>query len=237
MMASWYSISTKRKSKRLHAGIEKINLECSVFHRPLLPDQLVQAIALNRAGSACVGVSPVVFPRRSTVEFDRETNRFPVFCGAQHKVKIARMKPENDLAGKRFKHSAFLTHFPASAQGPLIQRKPGLRAVRFSRVFSHRLDRSKISSAFVSNVRFGRTNVLVIRSSFGTAAGGGDYPFGEGCCAVLFEQLLNHALGLVVFTFAEVVITNPSFAVDEVVSRPIIIVESLPNFVIAVDRD
>lgn len=61
-MASWFLILAERKSKRLHAGIEKINLECSVFYRPLLPDQLVQAIPLNRAGSACVGIVAVVFP-------------------------------------------------------------------------------------------------------------------------------------------------------------------------------
>src|ERR1700693_5299058 len=154
MMASWFSILAECKSKRLHTRIEKINLECSVFHRPLLPNQLVQAIPLNRAGSACVGIGAVVFPGRSTVEFDGETNRYPVFCGAQHQVKVARVKPEDNLTGKGFKHCAFLAHFPASAQGPLIQRKPGLRAVRFARVFSHRLGRSKISSAFVSYVGF-----------------------------------------------------------------------------------
>src|SRR5579862_4487484 len=101
MMASWSSILTKRKSKRLHAGVEKINLECSVFYRPLLPDQLVQAIPLNRAGSACIGIGAVVFPGRSTVEFDGETNWLAVFCGAQHQVKIARVKPEDNFSGKR----------------------------------------------------------------------------------------------------------------------------------------
>src|ERR1700722_11191752 len=120
MMPSWSSILTKRKRKRLHARIEKINLECSIFHRPLLPNQLIQAIPLNRAGSACVGVGTVITSGWCAIEFGRETNRFPIFCGTQHQVKIARMKPEDNLTGQRFKHRAFLAHFPASAQGPLI---------------------------------------------------------------------------------------------------------------------
>ena len=60
---------------------------------------------------------------------------------------------------------------------------------------------------------------------------------GERLRAIFFEKLLNHPLGLVVFAFAEVVIANASLAVDEVVRRPVFVVESLPDFVVAVDGD
>src|SRR6202034_596535 len=49
------------------------------------------------------------------------------------------------------------------------------------------------------------------------------------------QELSNHALRLVVLTLAEVVIANPPLAVDEVMRRPVFIIERLPNRVVAVD--
>jgi len=46
---------------------------------------------------------------------------------------------------------------------------------------------------------------------------------------------LDHALRLVVLALGEVVISNPPLAVDEVVGRPVFIIEGLPNLVVAVD--
>jgi len=61
---------------------------------------------------------------------------------------------------------------------------------------------------------------------FYTIGGGDDHTLRERLCTVLLEKLLNHSLGLAVFTFAEVVISNASFAVDEVVCRPVFIVKA-----------
>jgi hypothetical protein len=49
--------------------------------------------------------------------------------------------------------------------------------------------------------------------------------------------LLDDTLGLDIFALPEVVITNPSFAIDEVVRRPVFVVKRLPNRVLAVDRN
>ena len=126
-MASRVSILSESKSERFHARVKEFNLECSVFHRALLADQLIQPVPLDRARAVCVGIGSVVVSRRGAVQFDYETNWLAIFCGAEDQVKVAGMKAENNFAGNGFQHSAFFAYFPASAQSPLIQRKPGLR--------------------------------------------------------------------------------------------------------------
>ncbi len=39
--------SAKRERECLHAWIQELNLECPIFHRPLLPDQLIQPVPLH----------------------------------------------------------------------------------------------------------------------------------------------------------------------------------------------
>src|ERR1700678_294291 len=99
MMASCVSILSKRKSECLHAGIEKIDLESPVFHRALLANELIQAVALNGARAGCVGVGAVIVAGRSAVKFDGETNRLAIFRGTEDQVQIAGVKAKNDFAG------------------------------------------------------------------------------------------------------------------------------------------
>jgi hypothetical protein len=49
------------------------------------------------------------------------------------------------------------------------------------------------------------------------------------------ERFLNDMLGLAVVALPEMVIPNPSIAVDEIICRPVFVVERIPNPVIAVD--
>ena len=51
------------------------------------------------------------------------------------------------------------------------------------------------------------------------------------------EQLLDHALGLLVPAFTEVVIADDAVAVDEVQRRPVVVVEGAPDLVVVVERD
>src|ERR1700685_686794 len=83
MMASCVSILSKRKSECLHAGIEKIDFESTVFHCALLANELIQAVALNGARAGCVGVGAVIVAGRSAVKFDGETNRLALFRGGR----------------------------------------------------------------------------------------------------------------------------------------------------------
>jgi hypothetical protein len=51
------------------------------------------------------------------------------------------------------------------------------------------------------------------------------------------EQLLDPTLGLLVSTFAEVLVADDAFPVDEVERRPVVVVEGAPDPVVVVDHD
>src|SRR5580658_9631919 len=53
--------------------------------------------------------------------------------------------------------------------------------------------------------------------------------------SVCLKKFLNDMLGLAVVALPEVVISNSSIPVDEVICRPVFVVERIPNPVIAVD--
>src|SRR5580692_5882336 len=227
--------STKSEGKRLHARIEEFNFEGPVFNRPLLPDELIQPVLLNRAVAIRVGVAAVILTRWSAVKLNREPNRLAILRRSQHQVQIARMKPKRNLSRSRLQYGAFFAHFPCSGQSPLIQRKTRSQAINLARILGDRLSRSKVFTATVSDISLGRTNVHAPRSRFHPAGSNADHSPRDRLRAVLLEQLLNHALGLVIFTLPEVVISNPSLPINEVVRRPILIVEGSPDLVVAVD--
>jgi hypothetical protein len=51
------------------------------------------------------------------------------------------------------------------------------------------------------------------------------------------EQPLDGALGLLVASFADMVVADDAVGVDEVQRRPVVVVEGAPNCVVVVDRD
>jgi len=51
------------------------------------------------------------------------------------------------------------------------------------------------------------------------------------------EQPLDHALGLLVTSFAEVLVADAAVGVDEVQRRPVVVVEGAPDCVVVVDGD
>jgi len=91
--------STKRESKRLHAWIEEFNFKGSVFHGPLLPDELIQTVLLDSACTGGVGVAAVVLAGWRAVKLHCETNGLAVLRRSQHQVDVAGMKAKRDLSG------------------------------------------------------------------------------------------------------------------------------------------
>ncbi len=119
----------------------------------------------------------------------------------------------------------------------MIQGKPVARRIDLAGILRQGLGGSEIFGTLVSDVSFRRAHVTAGRSCFDARGGNVDRASGERCRSVFFQKLLDHAFRLVVLAFAEVVVSNASLAVDEVVGRPILIVECLPDFVVAVDRN
>jgi hypothetical protein len=62
-------------------------------------------------------------------------------------------------------------------------------------------------------------------------------PFDRDELALDAEQPLNHALGLLVAAFAEVLVADDAVRIDEVDSRPEMVGEGLPDRVVIVDPD
>ena len=64
-----------------------------------------------------------------------------------------------------------------------------------------------------------------------------DAAHGHRFCVCFFEQLLNPAFGLFILAFAEVLVAHFPRRIDEVMGRPVLIVERIPDCMIAVERD
>ena len=56
--------------------------------------------------------------------FTRNRTGAPFFAGAQNHVKIAAVKPEHDLAGRRLELASLASDLPRSAESPLIEAEP-----------------------------------------------------------------------------------------------------------------
>jgi hypothetical protein len=62
-------------------------------------------------------------------------------------------------------------------------------------------------------------------------------PFDADELALDAKQPLDDALGLLVASFADVVVADDAVRVDEVQRRPVVVVEGAPACVVVVDRD
>ena len=62
-------------------------------------------------------------------------------------------------------------------------------------------------------------------------------PFNADEVALDSEQLLDHALRLLVAALAELLIANDALLVDEVERRPVVVIERAPDLIVVVDRD
>src|ERR1035437_1202946 len=118
--------STKRERERLHARVKELDLECSIFHWPFLPDELIEAVLLHCSGTVAVGIDAMIVTWRGTVEFHGEADRLVILSDSQHQVKIAGVKAENDLSGGCLNDCAFLANLPSPAETPLIEGESGL---------------------------------------------------------------------------------------------------------------
>src|SRR5215813_5132459 len=146
------------------------------------------------------------------------------------------MEPEHNLAGCCLKRPTLGPGVPQAAQSPLIERGSEGRAVGPSRVVRQSLAGSKALGLTIANIRLGRLHILA-RRRLGPSSGYPNRVTVQAGCSVFTQEFLDHALGLLIFAFAEVVITDSPSPIDEVVSRPVSVAECRPDRMIAVYRD
>ena len=86
-------------------------------------------------------------------------------------------------------------------------------------------------AAPVAEIRLGRAQVVPV--GLGLHA----EPFDGDELALDAEQTLDDALGLLVASFAEVLVADDALRVDEVQRRPVVVVEGAPDRVVVVGSD
>ena len=126
-------------------------------------------------------------------------------------------------------------HLPAKR--PLIQLELCRSAIELRIVLIESLRGGEVLRALVPDVGLGRLNRVGIGGCFGACGsdvGGG---IREGLVVGLFQETANPLLGLIVVSFAEVVITDVARRVDEVVRRPILVIEGAPDAIVVIHRD
>ena len=91
--------------------------------------------------------------------------------------------------------------------------------------------RREVLAAAVSEVRFGRAEVVPVGLCLDAGSLDGDE------LALDADQRLDHALGLLVAALAEVMVSDQAVAIDEIERRPVMVAESAPDRIVAVHRD
>src|SRR5580658_282070 len=96
--------------------------------------------------------------------------------------------------------------------------------------------RCETLSLTVADVRFGGS-LISARCGLHSVSRYADRAPIQASGSVFLEKFLDDALTLGVFALTEVVIANSSLPIDKVLRRPVLVVECLPDGVIAIDGD
>lgn len=97
--------------------------------------------------------------------------------------------------------------------------------------------RCKTLGAFISRVVFRRSQASPIGSSFDALSVDRCQLETDAAGSDLGEQFLNKPFGLVVSTFAELMMSDAPFCVDDIKGRPGLVIECAPNRIVVIDRD
>ena len=149
-------------------------------------------------------------------------------AAAEHEVHVACREPEPQTrAGAG--HDVLAVHAPAARVGELVLLQLAVgEVVRRDAVRRDRLVREP-REAVVAEVRLGRRARL--RSRVGELVRDREHP------RVLAEQSADPRLGRVVLALAEVDVAQVAAPVDQVLRRPVLVLERVPGLVVVVERD
>src|ERR1700730_7442070 len=101
---------------------------------------------------------------------------------------------------------------------------------------SQSLARNETLGELVAGVGLGRLHIPA-RGRLSSCSGYESRATVQVACSVFTQEFLDDALGLLIFAFAEVVITDSPSPIDEVVGRPVFVAECRPDRMTAVYRD
>src|ERR1700677_4058371 len=95
----------------------------------MLPDQLVEAVFVYCAVTACICVHSMVCARGFAVDGHAEANRPSGFGWPENQMKIASVKAVNNGTGGKKRSRNLTLVLPLAGKRPLVQSKIGRRFV------------------------------------------------------------------------------------------------------------
>src|SRR5215469_12935232 len=143
-------------------------------------------------------------------------------------MQVAGMEAKADLAAGLAEYVFLFANGPSSGKAPLIWLEPrrrliGRHAIHISGA------RGEIFAAAVAQISFRRIHVGLVSGGEGALRVRVNDPARHVLVTRLLEQSLDHALGFVVFAFTKMVGADAAFCVHEIVRRPVLILEGLPD--------
>ena len=162
----------------------------------------------------------------------RTRNGIGLLLGSEHQMRVARVGSGKQCSRRCGQHGVFLPilQWPARAQW-LRRRRSGSRRWRRSKSGASK-DRVRRTAHCVRNP--GTSRAFAMRASRPLLR---CRPLDGNGHALDAEQPLDDALGLLIVSLAEVVVTDDAIAVYEVERWPVMVFESSPDGVVVIDRD
>src|SRR6266851_613108 len=148
--------SAERERKRLHARIEKRDLELPISNVPRLPDQLIEPLVAHRAVALLVDVSAVSVARCLSIEEHAKAYGRSSCCRPHDQVQIASMKAVRNAPVGRMQHRGLTSHCPLTRKGPMIEPQPLGSRIEACLVQFCTTRRRKVLSACVPDIGFHR---------------------------------------------------------------------------------
>src|SRR5580658_1152761 len=96
------------------------------------------------------------------------------------------------------------------------------------------LRRGEILGLARSEICFGRAPIGPVRRSFDANTGYARQVRSRAGGSVFLQEFLDGAVDVGIFAFAKMVVANAAFRVNEILGGPILVIERLPDLVVAV---
>ena len=230
-------VSAEGERVGLDAGIEKLDLERVVGDRAALPDQLVEPLSGHDALAVGIDIGAVAVAGRRAVDGDAEPHRLAVRPGPEHQMQVARVEAVDDAAALLVEDGVLRADRPVARQPPFVEprrRQPRRRGARPRRRRRARRNSPRARSRHRSPAtrhrscpeRPRRPAAFTATRSAETSV----LPASASSCWITRSDF-------VVVAFAEMVVADVALGIDEIMRRPVLVVEGAPDRIVVVDRD
>src|SRR5262249_3753679 len=220
-----------------HARIEKRDLEQSISDGLWLPDQLIQPLFAQRAVALVVNVTSVSRARRQSIDEHAKPHGRSSRRRSHDQMQIAGMKAVGDPPAGRVQRCGLPPYRPITRKRPLIEPQPRGGSIPATRVQYRTTGRGKVLGTLIAEVVLGRPQAAPIGGSFNTTGIDRNQFVIDALDSGFGQQLLNNHFRLFVVALAELMMSNLPLRIDEIQRRPIVVVESTPDRIVAIDRD